>query len=390
MSAKMNTGFSIKSSLRALAAPAVCLGLLGLAACNGNKGPAAAPPVPVLVDTVKVQDVPLEVRSIGSVEPYNTVSVKARVGGEIKKVYFEEGQDVRRGDMLFLIDPAPYQAALESARADLARDSAAWLNARETVKRYSELVRKEYITAQQYDDMQAQERQLAASVMAARADLDNAKLNLDFCSVRSPLDGRTGMRMVDQGNVIKANEGELVVINQVRPIYVSFTIAERYLTEIRAQAGGELRVLVNIPDDGEVLHEGRLSFLDNMVDEATGTLRLKAVFDNQDLELWPGQFVDTHLVLKIMRGVITAPSQAVQPGQNGSFVYVVKPDMSVESRPVAVSYDSDNLSVFDSGVQPDEIVVTDGQLRLRPGSTVQFKSGLSASAPDSAAGGGGQ
>ncbi|MCE5271102.1 efflux RND transporter periplasmic adaptor subunit [bacterium] len=380
----------MRRNIRSLAAPALCLGLISLAACNGNDRPAVAPPVPVLVDTVKVQDVPLEVRSIGSVEAYNTVSVKARVGGEIKKVYFEEGQDVRRGDMLFLIDPAPYQAALESARADLARDSAAWLNARETVKRYSELVRKEYITAQQFDDMQAQERQLAASVMAARADLDNAKLNLDFCSVRSPLDGRTGMRMVDQGNVIKANEGELVVINQVRPIYVTFTIAERYLTEIRAQDGadGELRVLVNIPDDGEKLHEGRLSFLDNMVDEATGTLRLKAVFDNQDLALWPGQFVDTRLVLKILHGVVTAPSQAVQPGQNGSFVYVVKPDMSVESRPVAVSYDSDNLTVFDSGLQPSEVVVTDGQLRLRPGSTVQFKSGLSASAPDSAAGGG--
>lgn len=384
MNVKRMSGKGSNGHARALYAPALCLAALCLAACGGDRKPAGAPPVPVLADTARVMDIPLEVRSIGTVEAYNTVTVRARVGGEIKQVFFEEGQDVRRGDMLFLIDPAPCQAALDAARAQLTRDSVAWVNARETVRRYTELVRKEYITAQQFDDMQAQERQLGAAVQAARANLDNAVLNLQFCSVRSPLDGRTGLRKVDRGNIVRANESELVVINQVQPIYVTFTIPERHLADIREQsASGALAVRVSIPDDGERLYDGKLSFLDNTVDEATGTLRLKAEFDNRELSLWPGQFVDTRLELKTLTGVTAVPSQAVQPGQNGSYVFVVRPDMSVESRNVRVSYDRDNLSVIESGLQPGDIVITDGQLRLRPGSVVQFRSGLGAGADSS-------
>ena len=367
---------------------AIFVGALLSAGCGKAKQQAGPPPVPVLVDTVRIQDVPFEIQAIGAVQAYNSVSIRARVGGELKQVYFTEGSDVRDGDLLFLIDPAPYQAALEAARAQLARDSVEWINSRETVRRYAELVAKEYITPQQYDDLVARAKSLEATMEQNRANLDNAELNFRYCWVRSPISGRTGRRMADAGNLIQANsQNPLVVINQVTPVYVEFTVPERFLTEILTlSSAGELKVQSYPPGREDNPHSGELSFIDNMVDEGTGTVRLKATFANEDRTLWPGSFVNTVLVLKTLANSVVAPSQAIASGQEGQYVFVVKEDLTVESRPVTISYERANLSVIEQGLQGGEVVITDGHLRLKTGSAVQVRSNLEAGQEEPGAG----
>jgi len=348
--------------------------LIGSAAgCSrANK---AAPPetVPVRVGTVQQKAVPLQVRNVGSVQAYTAVAIRAQVTGEIMQVHFREGQDVRKGDPLFSIDPRQYQAALAQAQAALARDRAQWANAEADVKRYEGLVKKDYVTRQQYDSIRTNVEAIGATVRADEASVDRAKLDLGYCSIRSPIDGRTGSVMIQVGNVVKANDVPLVAINQVVPIYVAFSVPERELPEIRRrQAMGSLAVDAQEPAMGQPIARGQLTFVDNTVDRATGTIALKATFANADRVLWPGEFVDAVLTLSVDPRAIVAPPGAVQNGQQGTYAYVVKADATVESRPVKVARNAADGIVIEQGLSAGERVVTDGQLRLSPGAKVEI------------------
>jgi multidrug efflux system membrane fusion protein len=348
------------------------LGLSFFGACNNKNNKPQQEAVPVVVGTVSQKNIPYEIKNIGTVEAYNIVDVRSRVGGELKQVYFQEGQDVRKGDPLFLIDPAPYQAAMEGAKANLARDTVMARNAEESARRYAELVKKEYITQQQYDDMLTNSEALKAEVKADQATVENARLNLEYCRMTAPISGRTGSLLVHQGNMVMANASNpLVVIHQIQPIYVSFTVPEQYLSEIRQySAAGRITVRVYSPDEEQNMRSGELSFIDNTVDTSTGTILLKAVFPNEDKVLWPGEFVNVVILLKEIENAVVIPSQAVQAGQDGNYVFVVKSDRTVESRPVTISYRQNNEVVVEKGLEPGERVVTDGQFRLYPGARI--------------------
>ncbi|HUU28153.1 MAG TPA: efflux RND transporter periplasmic adaptor subunit [archaeon] len=348
------------------------LGLLAFAACSSNSEPPPQEAIPVVIGSVASKNLPFEIKVIGNVEAYTTVEVRSRVGGELRQVYFTEGQDVRKGDPLFLIDPGPYKAALEMAKANLARNTALARNAEENVQRYGELVKKDYITQQQYSDMLANAQAQKAAMEADRAAVENARLDLDYCSLASPIDGRTGSLLVHQGNLIKANaENPMVVIHQIQPVYVGFTVPEQFLSEIvKYSSASKLQVKAHAPGEEQSPHMGELNFIDNTVDASTGTILLKAVFQNEDEALWPGEFVNVELVLKMLENAVTVPAQAVQSGQEGDYIFVVKSDMTVQSQPVTVSYRIGSDAVVENGLKPGEKVVVDGQLRLYPGAKV--------------------
>jgi membrane fusion protein, multidrug efflux system len=343
-----------------------------LTACSGNaENNHISKSAPVTISIVLKKDVPVVLKAIGTVEPHNTVSVRARVAGEITRIAFKEGQDVSQGDLLFIIDPRSYQAALDGALADLARDNARLKNAEEDVRRYAELVKKDYVTSQVYDQTKANADALKATLAADQAAVESARVNLDYCTVRAPITGRTGNLLVKLGNVIKANEQSVITINQIMPINVSFSIPEEYLADIqRYAAEGILGVEAAFPNRAEPSFRGELSFINNTVDGSTGTILLKATFPNLDKTLWPGQFVNVSLRLATSRSAVVVPSQAVQRGQQGEYVFVVKPDMTVESRSVQLGQRIDGETVIRKGIEAGERVVTDGQLRLFPGAKV--------------------
>ncbi|HLO25538.1 MAG TPA: efflux RND transporter periplasmic adaptor subunit, partial [Geobacteraceae bacterium] len=319
----------------------------------------------------------VQIRAIGNIEAYNTVSIKAQVNGQIARVHFREGQDVRKGDLLFTLDPRPFEAALKQAEAALAKDRAQANYTNEQVRRYGALLKDGIVTQDQYDQLRANADSFDAAIAADRAAVDNAKLQLAYCYIRSPLDGRTGNLMVQAGNLVKANDVPvLVTINQVSPIYATFTVPEKEMTEIRKYlTGGKLKVDALIPNDSGGPESGVISFLDNTVDTATGTIKLKGTFANPTRRLWPGQFVNIVLTLTTRSNAVVVPTQAIQTGQQGQFVFVVKPDLTVESRPGVVGLAFNDESVVEKGVNPGETVVTDGQLRLIPGSKVEVKQG---------------
>jgi membrane fusion protein, multidrug efflux system len=351
--------------------------LLAMAGCakKASTGPAREA-VPVSVGTAARRDVPVEVRAIGHVDPYSTVSVKARVAGEVTKVGFREGQDVRKGDLLFQIDPRPYEAAMAQARAQLERDRAVARNAEDQVKRYADLVRKDYVTKEQYDTTQSGAEASLATVKADEAMVDNARLQLSYCTVTAPIDARAGSVLVYAGNQVKGNDDKpLVVLNQIKPVYVSFSVPESSLAAIRqhARPGQKLTVAASPAGGAAGAQTGELSFLDNTVDPTTGTILLKATFSNENLALWPGEYADVVLTLATEPGAVVVPAQAVQTGQSGQYVYVVKSDLTVETRKVAVSRLYGTLAVVANGLAPGERVVTDGQLRLSPGTRVEIK-----------------
>lgn len=364
--------------LSAVLAP--CLGLAGgllLTACSGTKaaGPAApaTPVVPVLAATAEQKDVPVQVQAIGSVEPYSTVAVKTQITGELTGVFFREGQDVKKGDLIFTLDKRPFEAVLKQAQSTLAKDHAQAELAHVEAKRYAALMQDGVVAKEQYDQMQSSADALDAAVEADKAAVENARVQLIYCSIYSPIHGRVGSLLIHQGNMIKANDVPLVNINQIQPIRVAFTVPEQYLGEIKKfAASGKLPVEVSIRNDPQPAI-GKLSFIDNTVDPATGTIKLKGEFANTDRRLWPGQFVDVVLTLHTQPNAIVVPSQAVNTGQQGQYVFVIRPDMTVETRPVAVNRTTKGQSVIDKGLGPGERVVTDGQLRLVPGSKVQIK-----------------
>lgn len=344
------------------------------AACSSGNGKQMGPkPVPVAVGDVVRKDVPVQVRTIGNVEAYNTVSIKALVGGEVEGVYFREGQDVRKGDLLFKIDPRPYEAALKQAEAALARDLAQAKNAEEQARRYAILVQKDYVSKDQYDQLRANADALAAAVEADKANVENSRLQLAYCTITSPINGRAGAVFVNAGNVVKANDIVMTTINQIAPIYVSFSVPEQHLSDIKKYSVGRLKVEAFIPGDEKRPARGELTFIDNAVDSTTGTIKLKGTFENRDKRLWPGQFVNVALTLTVQKGALIVPSAALQTGQSGQYVFVVKPDYTVESRPVMVTMTLTDESVVEKGLEAGEKVVTDGQLRLVPGVKVEVK-----------------
>jgi len=347
-----------------------------LASCSSEK---KAPPkkdaVPVSASDVVQRTVPVQLRAIGNVEAYTTVGVKAQIGGELQTVHFKEGQDVRKGDILFTIDPRPYEAALKQAEANLAKDSAQLENAREEVRRYAELVKKGYVAQEQFDQIRTNFAAFEATVNADRAVVENARLQVKYCYIYSPVTGRTGSLLSQQGNLIKANaDNPIVVINQVQPIYVTFSVPEQYLGEIKKYMAMEkVKVDAVIGTDEAHPVEGILTFVDNAVDVTTGTIKLKATFANAEKRLWPGQFVNVVMTLTTQPNAIVIPAPAVQTGQSGQYVFVIKDDLTVESRPVDVGRALDGESVIEKGLRAGEKVVTDGQLRLVPGVRVEIK-----------------
>jgi membrane fusion protein, multidrug efflux system len=417
--------------------------LLSLAAggCSSGKKENQAPakPISVAVGSAIQKDVPVQVRAIGNVQAYSTVSVKSMVGGELVKVFFSEGQFVKKGDRLFTIDPRPFQAAmkqaeailnrdlvqvkqaeddlakdralLNQARANLERDLAEAKNAELDAQRYKELFEKKVVAEQQYDQFRTNAEALDATVradraaidsaqaavraaadavenakaivQADRANLENANIQLGYCFINAPIEGRTGNLLVQEGNIVKANDTPyLVVINQINPIYVSFSVPEQNLQEIKKyMALGKLTVEAIIPNDDKTPEVGLLNFVDNTVDPATGTIQLKGTFPNKERRLWPGQFVNVVLTLKTEPKAIVIPTRAVQTGQQGPYVFVVGGDSTVESRPVTVLRSLNEESVVE-GLRPGETVVTDGQLQLVPGARVDTRNSTqSASTP---------
>jgi len=367
----------------------VAAGLGLLSGCIGTKAaPGPPPPVPVLAATVEQKNVPVRVHAIGTVEAYSTVSVKTQITGELTGVFFKEGDDVRKGQLIFTLDKRPLEAELNRAQSNLAKDEAAAANARLQQHRYEALVKAGVVSKEQYDQLESSAQASDAAVAADKAAVENAKVQLIYCSVYSPINGRTGNLIVHQGNMIKANDVlALVNINQVEPIYVSFTVPQQYLSEVKQYArGGDLPVEVVIPgvtgNDARGPVRGKLSFIDNQVDSTTGTIRLKGVFVNGDRRLWPGQFVDTYLTLKTQANAVVIPSQAVQNGQQGTFVFVIKDDNTVEARTITTS-DAQQAGevIVQKGLSAGERIVTDGQLRLVPGSKVQVKQTAATQAP---------
>ncbi len=410
---------------------------LGSAGCTENKAESKQaqrrPPVPVAVAQVEQKPVPLQVQAIGTVEAYTVVSVRAQVGGELTRVHIKEGQDVRKGDLLFTIDPRTAQATVDQAqanlsksrvqvqqaratlerdaarvaqaRATLARDVAQAKNAEVQAQRYRDLLKKDLISKEQHDQYQTASEALAATVQADEADVrsaeqtvradraaiesaeevaradeaavENTKVLLGYTTIRSPLDGRTGSLGLHEGNVVRAtgtNDSTLLVINQIQPIYVSFTVPQQQMPAIkRYMAEGTLQVQV-LPSGDPKPVNGTVTFIDNAVDTTTGTIRLKGTFGNEEKRLWPGQFVNVTLTLTTEPNAIVIPAQAVQSGQQGQqYVFVVKPDSTVDSRRVTVQRTQGSETVIAKGLTPGERVVTDGQPRLTPGAKVEVR-----------------
>ncbi len=356
---------------------AFLMGIVTLLACTGTKQKPAEEKVPVTVAKVEQKNVPMQIRAIGTVQPVSTVSVRPLVGGQLTRVWFREGDDVRKGQMLFTIDPRPYEAALQQAQANLARDQANQRNAESEAARYAGLVKKDYVTKEEYEKITSGAEAAKAVVAADRAAVENARLQLAYCNISAPIDGRTGSLMVHAGNIVHANDtNPLVVINQVTPVYVQFAIPESQLDQVRARGGVGVPVAAAPQNGGSPIASGKLSFIDNAVDSTTGTITLKALFPNQNRALWPGQFVTVAVTLQERPNAVVVPSQAVQTGQRGQYVYVVKQDSSVEMRPVKIGESVNQQTIIADGVAPGETVVTDGQLRLTPKSHVDVKNAL--------------
>jgi len=399
-------------SPRLLAATLVALAL-ALVGCNSQGAPGEAGGgakgkkmagglVPVIVGTVSTRDVPVEIQVIGNVEAYSTINVVAQVNGQLIQAAFNEGDYVKKGDLLFRIDPRPYEAAIQQVQANIERDKAALAQAqanlsrdmaqekyaRSNAGRYRELVGEGIVSKDQSEQVQSNADAIAQAVAADRAAIESAKanigastaaletanVNLSYTTIRSPIDGRTGNLTVKQGNVVTANVTNLISINEVEPIYVTFAVPESHLSAVKSamNSGRQLEVFATPQGENSAGVQGKLTFIDNNVDASTGTIKLKGTFTNHDRKLWPGEFVRVTLRLATQQNALVVPNQAVQTGQNGQFVYVVKADDSVESRPVVTGARFDQDLVVNKGLQAGEKIVLEGQLRLAPGMKVRY------------------
>jgi len=357
-------------------AAAICL--LTLSACAKKEAPKPPPPVPVLAAKAFTKDIPFTISAIGLGEAYSTVNIKSMVSGAILKVHFREGQDVKKGDVLFEIDSRPAEAALGQAEANLARDIVQEKNAGLDEVRYFELFKRGIVSQEQNNQFSTAAETAKAVVKADRAAVASARVALGYCRIVSPISGRTGNLNFHEGNIIKENDTpNLVVINQIQPINVTFSVPEQYLPLIkRYMAKGRLTAEATPAGDDSGPVKGMLGFVDNSVDNTTGTIRLKAEFENRDKRLWPGQYASVSMTLYTVADATVVPAQAVQTGQQGPYVFVVKPDLGVETRPVTTGISSGDVTVVEKGISPGETVVTDGQLRLVPGSKVEVRAAL--------------
>ncbi|HET7625684.1 MAG TPA: efflux RND transporter periplasmic adaptor subunit [Verrucomicrobiae bacterium] len=332
-------------------------------------------PAPVLVAKAETRDVPVQIQGIGTVQAYSTVSIRSQITGAITDVHFEEGQEVKAGDLLFTLDQRPWLAALNQAKANFKRDEAQMINARLEFERTSNLFESRIASQQNLDAAQADYLAAQSTMAADSAEITNAEVNLSYTEIRAPIDGRTGSLNVKNGNVVKAPDDVLVTITQVHPIYVGFSVPERELHTVRQQLKKDtLTVKAYAPGETNRVSNGVLTFIDNAVDTNTGTILLKATFPNTNNWLWPGQFVQAELTLSVLKNAVVVPTQAVQTGQNGEYIFVVKPDSTVEMRPIVSGITVDDSQVIQSGLRSGETVVTDGQLRLTPGAEVTVKS----------------
>jgi len=354
--------------------------LLFAVGCGSKDAVQAAKPqaagAPVRIATVASRTMPVELQAIGNVEAISTVSIKAQISGQLMRVHFKEGDFLKKGQLLFTIDRAPFEAALRQAEGTLAKDEAQSLNSKLDAERYQGLGKEGVVSKQQVDAAGAAANALAASVAADKAAVETAKINLEYTSIYSPINGRTGSVGVKEGNLVKANDVPiLVTINQIEPIYVSFSIPEQQLAELKQYSNTKSLKVAAAPQGSTQHFQGRLTFIDNSVDLTTGTIKLKATFDNAAHVLWPGQFADVNMTLKSQPNAIVIPTAALQTSQNGTFVYVINQDLTAKQQPVKVGWNVGEDTVIVSGLQPGQRVVTDGQLRLTPGAKVDIKSG---------------
>lgn len=356
----------------------LCAGWLG---CGGDPKPSSArantaPAVPVSVSTVERRDMPYYLTGLGSVTAFYTVNIKSRVDGQLEQVNFKEGQFVNKGDLLAVIDPRPYQVVLDQSQAMLFRDQALLRDAKLNYERYKNLLQVSGAMSQQQVDTQASlVDQLEGTVRNDQATIDNAKLNLVYCHITSPISGRVGLRLVDPGNMVHATDtNALLVITQLQPIAVIFTLPEDNLPAVSQRMGqGTLQVDAYSRDDQTKLDTGKLETIDNQIDQTTGTGRLKAVFDNKGNALWPNQFVNIRLLLEVRKDSTVIPAAAIQRGPQGTYVFVAKADNTADIRPVTVAFTQDNLANIASGLSPAEVVVTDGQDKLQAGSKIEIR-----------------
>lgn len=371
---------NVKSMRKFIAAAVVVALGVGLYFYFGGKSPASKAATgpqgaPVVAADAGRKDMAVNFRTIGSVQPFTTVSVKSRVDGHVVAVAFQEGQVVKKGDLLFTIDPRPFETDLKQAEAALARDKALLEKAKLDLGRYTELAKKDYAPKQQLDQAVANAASAAATVRSDEAAVEHARLQVAYTAIRSPVQGRTGNILIQMGNVVKANDTvSMVVINQTQPIYVTFAVPERNLPDIQRRMSEGSLVVEAMPqgDKGDPIR-GELTFVNNTVDTSTGTIQMKATFANQPERLTPGQSVNVTLTLVNKAQVVVVPSEAVQIGPNGQFVYVVKQDMTVEQRPVVTGVNEGGMTVIESGIEAGEKVVREGQLRLFPGAKVRLQ-----------------
>ena len=374
------------STLRAVVVVVVLCASLGACSRSNETPPAGrGGPIPITVATAQQKSVPVQLRAIGTVQPSESVTVRSRIGGTLLKTHFKEGQDVREGDLLFTIDDRQIQSEVRQAEANLGKSAAELDNARREATRYEELLKKGFVAQAQYDTLVTRVRSLEGTVQADRAALQNTRVGAGYAKIRAPMSGRTGAVQVHEGDLISQNQTAMVVINELAPIDVVFALPERELPAVQRYRGdrGELGVDAVNAKSGEPLARGTLSFIDNRVDPATGTIQIKATFPNDPIMLWPGQFVNVVLTLATEPAVVV-PSAAVQTGQQGRYVFVVKPDGTVESRPVEAAREVDGEIVVAKGVQAGEMVVTEGQLRLFAGAKVQVQTEPAAASPPTA------
>lgn len=349
-----------------------------LAACSPGKKTSSAEKstsVPVAVVSAQQKDIPVQLGAIGNVRPYSTISIRSRVDGQLQKASFKEGDYVNKGQLVFTIDPRPFEAALDQAKAVLARDLALATNAVVSLRRNLELAKSQIIAPTELDQSRANADAARATVVASEEAVKSAELQLSYCYIRSPVDGRVGVLLANEGNMIKNNDTIMAIINQVKPINIDFSVPEKELLNIRRymEEQGGLKTEATIPNDNSPPQLGELSVINNTVDPATGTILLRSIFSNPNEKLWPGQFVDVKLTLTIQRDAVVVPSQAIQVSQEGKNVFVVRPDSTVEARPVVTGRQVGSEIVIEKGLKPHERVVTSGQLRLVSGMKVRIQ-----------------
>ena len=354
---------------------------------QGAGGSGDRPPAPVVVASVEQRDIPVQIRAIGNVEAYQTVQIRSQVNGQIQRIFFKEGEDVRQGQQLFQLDKRPFQADLEKAIGQMKHDQAQAENSRIQAERYSDLEKQGIVSHEQADQLRAQAKADASAVEADKAAVDAARVQLQYTDIVAPINARAGVLMINLGNLVKANDTPyLLQLNQVTPIYVTFSVPESNLDRVRQRfSSGQLKVLAYPKGQSDNVAEGQLTFIDNGVDTTTGMLKLKGTFQNKDRRLWPGEFVDVALVLSTQKNALVVPTKAIQTGQQGEYVYVVRADSTAESRPVKTAGVYQNLTLISDGLKTGEHVVVNGQMRVAPNAKVFVQDTLPGTQPDSAA-----